>query len=241
MGNFATHAIKRAADLMGLEVRRRQHGKPWDQSFRKWITEAEARGMDPNDLGDIEWAGDPARILEMHAADLYDTNSIVLELGPGTGRATRHVLPRCRKMILLDYSEFVCEWLDGYLAGKGEFETHWLEHPKFTVVSDRCVDFAFAYGVFEHVGLDDTWELLREMFRVLKSDGNLWFNFDTLATSGGLAHFKAERKRLGPKQRSVFRFHHPDDVCLLAENVGFEVSQLERNENRSVWMTLHKR
>jgi hypothetical protein len=88
-------------------------------------------------------------------------------------------------MILLDYSEFVCEWLDGYLAGKGEFETHWLEHPKFTVVSDRCVDFALAYGVFEHVELDD--------------------------------------------------------ICLLAKDVGFEVSQLERNENRSVWMTLHKR
>jgi len=70
MGNFATHSIKRAADVMGLEVRRRSDRKPWDQSFRNWITEAEARGMDPNDLVNVKWAGDPARVLEMHAADL---------------------------------------------------------------------------------------------------------------------------------------------------------------------------
>jgi SAM-dependent methyltransferase len=237
---FATHTIKKAADVMGIEVRRRQEEKPWDRSFRRWIADAEARGEDPNDLGDVDWAGDPKLILETHTDGLYDTGSVVLELGPGTGRATRHVLPRCRKMILLDYSKFVCEWLGGYLAGKGEFEIHWLEHPSFSAVPDCCVDFSFAYGVFEHVELDDSWELLREMFRVLKPDGNVWFNFDTLATPGGLAHFKRERERLGPEQRSVFRFHHPDDIRRLAQDVGFELSRLEQGEHRSAWMTLRK-
>ena len=143
-------------------------------------------------------------------------------------------------MILLDYSEFVCSWLDRYLAGKGTFETHWIEHPRFASVADRSVDFAFAYGVFEHIDLDDTWEMFREIERVLRPGGHLWFNFDTLSTPGGLAHFKAERARLGPEQRSVFRFHHPDDLCALAQDAGLEVSALERSQDRSIWVTLHK-
>ena len=100
------------------------------------------------------------------------------------------------------------------------------------------VDFAFAYGVFEHVELDDSWELLRELRRVLKPGGHLWFNFDTLATPGGLAHFKRERERLGPEARSVFRFYHPDDVTRLAADAGFELIRLDQSSERSVWITL---
>jgi len=240
MGNIATHAMRSMANAMGIEFRRINGGKPWDQAFRSWIAEAEASGQDPNDVGDVDWAGDPANILAQHTAHLYDEDSVVLELGPGTGRATRYVLPRCKKMILLDYSEFVCSWLDRYLAGKGTFETHWIEHPRFASVADRSVDFAFAYGVFEHIDLDDTWEMFREIERVLRPGGHLWFNFDTLSTPGGLAHFKAERARLGPEQRSVFRFHHPDDLCALAQDAGLEVSALERSQDRSIWVTLHK-
>lgn len=241
MGNLASQALKTMVNAMGLEVRRRHDGKPWDRSFRRWIAEAEATGRDPNDIGDDDWAGDPETLLDTQVRGLYDADSVVLELGPGTGRATRYVLPQCRRMILLDYSEFVCHWLERYLAGKGEFETHWLQAPQFAAVPERCVDFAFAYGVFEHVELDDSWELLREMHRVLKPGRHLWFNFDTLTTPGGLAHFKAERGRLGPRQRSVFRFHHPDDIVRLAEDVGFGVARLEKGTERSVWLTLERR
>ena len=242
MRGFLKDTVNRALGALGLEVRRVADSspKPWDQAFKRWIAEAAAAGKDPNDVGDAEWAGDPSHILEKTVSSFVDADSVVLELGPGTGRATRHVLPRCRRMILVDYSQFVCDWLDEYLAGRGDFETHPIDRPVLAGVPDDIVDFAFAYGVFEHIDLDDTYELIREFHRVLKAGGNAWFNFDTLATSGGLSWFKQQRAKLTPGNASEFRFHHPEDIAALCRDAGFEISNLESDETRQVWVTLHK-
>jgi SAM-dependent methyltransferase len=240
--NFLKDTAKRALGALGLEVRRVANAspKPWDQAFKRWIAQARAAGKDPNDVGDAEWAGDPSHVLETTVSRFIDADSVVLELGPGTGRATRHVLPRCRRMILVDYSQFVCDWLDEYLAGRGNFETHQIDRPVLAGVPAGVVDFAFAYGVFEHIDLDDTYELIKEFQRVLKAGGSAWFNFDTLATSGGLTWFKQQRAKLQPGQASEFRFHHPEDIAALCRDAGFEVSNLETNETRQVWVTLRK-
>jgi SAM-dependent methyltransferase len=180
-------------------------GVPLDVEFARWIKEAKPAGRDPNDLGDEAWQGDALEKARRYLFPRISPQSVVLELGPGTGRYTRHVLPRCREMILVDYSTFVCEWLRQYLHGKGQFRVHQIDRPTFADVPDGVVDFAFANGVFEHVDPDDTDFFPPEFYRVLKPGGVLWFNFDNSMSPGGARWFREEEVKPGrtPRRHAV--------------------------------------
>jgi len=119
--------------------------KPWDAVFDSWIAEAHARGEDPNDAGDREW-GNPVPYLERHYYPHLAPDKVVLELGPGSGRYTRHLISRVKKLILVDDSARVVEWLREYLRGKGDHEVFLAENCSLGFVADSSVDAVFASG-----------------------------------------------------------------------------------------------
>jgi SAM-dependent methyltransferase len=218
MASHMLRGLNRALRRLGLQVIRTSQERPWDRDFRKWIDSARRSGRDPNDVGDETWAGDSLAGATRFLFPNISPRSVVLELGPGTGRYTRHVLPRCQKMILVDYSEVVCEWLAEYAAGKGPFEVHHITGPTLPAVPDATVDFAFARGVFEHIDPDDMDYFFREFQRVLRPGGRLWLDFCSLMSEEGFAWF--ERWRPPPGGRGHFRFYHPDFVARLAAGAG---------------------
>ena len=221
----------------------RHHGgasKPWDDDFRSWIVKAEAEGKDPNDIGDFAWDDDPLKeSLERFYYPYIEPTSVVLELGPGSGRATRHIIGRCREMVLVDYSKFVCQFLNGYLAGKGKFQTHHIDRPAMPSVRSNSIDMALANGVFEHIGKDDMLFFLEDFHRVLKLRGILSFNFDTLMSEGGFSWYQKFRGE--PGHHCIFRFYHPDVVRRLGEASGFEVREMTTDESRFAHVVLQKR
>lgn len=86
--------------------------RPWDQTFSNWIAEAERQGRDPNEIGDDDWSSGtpPLATLERFYLPHVSAGSVVLELGPGTGRYTLYIIGQCRPMILVDYSKVVRQW-----------------------------------------------------------------------------------------------------------------------------------
>jgi ubiquinone/menaquinone biosynthesis C-methylase UbiE len=198
---------------------------------------AREEGVDPNDIGDREW-NDPLPHLERLYFPHIRPDSVVLELGPGSGRITRHLIGRCQEMLLVDYSPAVCEWLDHYLAGKGKFRTMAIETPVWPAIPDCSVNFACAYGVFEHIDLDDMLWYLEEMHRVLVPGGAATFNFDNLMNAEGLAWHKQYLRQ--PGERNIFRFYHPDMVRVLAEASGFVVSNMWAGTTRHADIELRK-
>jgi hypothetical protein len=114
-------------------------------------------GEDPNDLGDREWSDPTWHINEYYLPRLTE-RSVVLELGPGTGRVSRHLIGRCRELILVDYSQLVCNWLAEYLEGKGRFRIGVASVSSFqvqrTTVPAASVVYLFSDGVFEIVTKD---------------------------------------------------------------------------------------
>lgn len=237
MGSILNRAVNGLLNRFGLQLVRAQEAsslKPWDRAFQTWISEAESSGRDPNDVGDVTWGGNPLVGAEQRLFPYMSKDSVVLELGPGTGRMTRHVIGRCKRMILVDYSSVVCDWLKTYLRGKGDYSVHRIDGPVLPDVQDSVVDLAFAFGVLEHIDLDDIYEFLKEFHRVLQPGGVLWFNFDTLATPGGLEWFRKERAKRRPGTRTIFRFYHPDDMQNLAHDAGFSVMALHVGQDRLV-------
>ena len=232
-------ATNRVLQPAGLQLVRTRQEKPWDAYFASWIEEAKRSGVDPNDVGDRDWSGRALEACTRHIFPRVNPESIVLELGPGSGRLTRHVLPRCREMILADYSEMVCTWLREYLQGKGTFRVHHLDRPILPMVADDSVDFVFANGVFEHIDPDETDFFLQEFVRVLKPGRHVWFNFDNFMSTEGLVWFR-DHYPPAAGQRRAFRFYHPDFLKRMAEMRGFEQVVVETNDSRFGLLTARK-
>jgi cyclopropane fatty-acyl-phospholipid synthase-like methyltransferase len=224
---------------VGVRIQRLQKDKPWDYAFREWIAKAQAAGLDPNDVGDQEWSDDPLReALVLHYLPNLRPDSVVLELGPGTGRLTRHVISKCAEIVLVDYSKLACEWLAGYLEGRGKFRIIQIDKPALPEVAHRSIDAIFANGVFEHIDLDDLYCFLEEFHRVLKPGGVVAFNFDNIMTDEGLAHFRCFRR--APGERNLFRFYHPETVSWLCRSAGFKMLRMTTPRSRFSFIELQK-
>ncbi len=228
----AAEAVNLLLRPLGAEVVAYDGGeKPWDREFAAWISKAEASGRDPNDIGDAEWSDDPLRdVLARHYLPHMTRTSTVLELGPGTGRLTRHLIGLCHDMVLVDYSQMACAWLEHYLKSRGQFRVVHITRPQLDGVDDASIDMAVANGVFEHLDMDDVLYFLSEFRRVLRPGGRCSFNFNNAATNEGMALFKRFRREVGSK--CIFKFHHPETICRLAEAALLQVDTLATSSSR---------
>jgi len=212
--------------------------KPWDEHFQRWIATATHNGMDPNDIGDAEWADDPLpHALERHYLPHIRPESRVLELGPGTGRLTRHLIRGCREMVLIDYSEFACEFLRDYLRQEN-VSIHRVSTPRLPMVPSASVDFAVANGVFEHFDPEETLWWLTEFHRVLKPGGTAALNFANLMTAAGMEWLK--KWSAEPGSRCIFRFYHPEMMRALACAAGFTEARITTQESWVAYAELTK-
>jgi SAM-dependent methyltransferase len=208
----------------------------WDPLFDSWIETAKREGIDPNDVGDREW-GSPAEAIERRYGPHLSADKVVLELGPGSGRYTRHLLKRCSRMVLVDASPQVVRWLKQYLRDRSNCEVFLAQDCSLSFVRDSSVDVATANGVFEHLSTEAFYLYLRAFIRVLRPGGVAVLNFDDFQSAEGFAWFK---KWLPPDgSRGIFRFYHPEMVRLMCEDVGFAGISIAP-AGRMAWLTCTK-
>jgi len=232
----ATNSVLR---VLGAEiVRYAGDTKPWDDVFKKWIAGGQVSGEDPNEFGDVDWGDTSKQAFETCYSPYINPESVVLELGPGSGRVTRHLIGRCRELILVDYSQVVCDWLAKYLEGKGSYRIIQIQKPSLAGVENGSVDTVIANGVFEHLDMDDLFCFLQEFIRVLRPDGVISFNFDNIMSTGGIAWFKEHRRE--PGSRCIFRFYHPESIRILAHEAGLRVLDLKVDSGRIAHIILQK-
>lgn len=230
--------------MMGLfahrfSVRNRGAERLWDKHFRDWISSAKAEGVDPNDVGDAVWVTDClAQTLDRCYLAFVPEGGTVLELGPGTGRLTRHLIGRAGRIELVDNSEFVIKWITAYLSGKVDFRANLIQAPVLHHLQDDSMDTVVAHGVFEHLDFDETYWFLVEFRRVLKPAGYVSFNYDTLSSPGGTKWFLEKRRKPGAK--CVFRFYTPDFMARIAEVAGLSVVYSFTSDDRLAQLVLTK-
>jgi SAM-dependent methyltransferase len=191
----------------------------WEGQFTRWIAEGRATGRDPNDIGDHEWGSDRLD----YALDAYylpaARGARVVELGPGSGRLTRHLIEVVQHLTLLDASDWVCAWVDEYLSGHDNYEVHQITGAEAPMVPDASADAVFANGVVEHLDADQIYWFLREFHRILVPGGKVMFDFDNAVSLGGIEHLA---RSSAPGSRSIFRFHAPAAIVALAEAAGYD-------------------
>lgn len=211
----------------------------WDTAFRDWIARAERQGLDPNDVGDEAWENDYlAQSLEDRYLRYVPQGGTVLELGPGSGRLTRHLIGRAGRVELVDHSRFVIDWIQKYLSGKIDYRAQRISKPLLPHISENSIDTVLAHGVFEHLDFDETYFFLAEFCRVIKPGGHVSFNYNTIHSSGGMQWFSDHVRE--PGTRCIFRFYTPDFMIHLAERAGLTVVESLTSEHRLAHLILTK-
>lgn len=211
-----SNAILRRGNLRLTQIRPTN----WDAAFRQWVRRASAEGEDPNDVGDADWNDDRLDLgLRQWYLDGLTEQSTVVELGPGTGRLTRHLIGRCRRLVLLDASPVVCNWLNGYLTGKGTYSIQQITGTR-TSLEAASVDRVVAHGVVEHLDQEVLFGFLREFARILRPGGTFVFTFDSLVSGFAANYLDDGDNALHPGR---FRFYHPEAIRELGAMNGFSV------------------
>ena len=211
----------------GLEMRRIERARPWDSSFASWIAKAQEQGRDPNDIADETW-GDVRHLIDKYYLPHLSPDKTVLELGPGSGRITRHLVNRCSELKVVDFSDFVIQWITDYLKSKQKhnFRAFKINDCLLTPIADASIDVIVSDGVFHHIDLEDFHRYLVSFNRVLVPGGALALNFVNLMAPEGYERFRVHAE--GSNERDAFRWHHPEAVSLLFRNLGFERIEVHR-------------
>ena len=103
----------------------------------------------------------------------------VLEVGCGAGRMTASFARRFASVYALDISEEMQNLAKQHLAGIQNI--HWVlgEGTSLSAIPSESVDFVFSYLVLQHLPAEDlAMAYVREMLRVLKQGGVLFFQFN---------------------------------------------------------------
>jgi SAM-dependent methyltransferase len=98
-----------------------------------------------------------------------DEVDTLLEIGPGGGRFTAILLPRCKRLLAVETSPTMIKRLKRRFPG-APIE-YVLTDGKHLPIPDTSVDAAFSYDVFVHIQHWDFFNYLREIHRVLKKPG----------------------------------------------------------------------
>jgi cyclopropane fatty-acyl-phospholipid synthase-like methyltransferase len=206
--------------------------KPWDSSFSDWIAKAQAQGRDPNDVADETW-GDVRHLIDKYYGPHLSPESTVLELGPGSGRITRHIIHRCKKLILVDYSDFVIKWVTDYFTTKQKrnFTGITVTDCRLRSIADASVHLIVSDGVFHHIDVEDFYRYAVAFKRVLVPGSAVAVNFVNITSIEGFAFFRNNAD--GSDKRDLFRWYHPETVSMLFRNLGFEQIELHNERVRA--------
>ena len=152
-------------------------------------------------------------------------SEVLLEIGPGAGRLTEVLLPKCDRLIAVDTSRAMIELLRERFADQDKIEYVLSKGRGLKRVSDASVDTAFSYGVFVHLQHWDIFNYLQELNRVLRPGGKALIQHSNTFSELGWREFRREV----PRQLNKHKLHHsfivntPELMAEFVRRAGLEV------------------
>lgn len=167
-------------DLYGVARKNKQNlGVEWDKPKKLGLDLPEGENV-------------PSYLDRVVFGPYLGTCEVLLEIGPGGGRFTEVLLPRCERLIALDTSEAMLELLKRRFEGTNKIDYELGDGLGLAPVKDSSVDRAFSYGVFVHLQHWDIYNYMEELERVLVPGGKAIIQHSNTFSELGWNHFKRE-------------------------------------------------
>lgn len=212
---------KRAADLalrpLGLETKLRRIDEK-AEGFPGYLAEAREAGMDVNDWEEekLGWLK-PLPILEQVLFPYLRPDSRVCEIGPGTGRWSRHIADRVPRgeVHLVDHSPWMVSFLRRYFAARPHVQAHLGTGFVLPFQRDSWLDVVFATGTFVALKLGVIYQYAHDFQRVLTPGGHVVLDYIDPTSAEGWQHLESR------VLADVYTFHAPEVLDRVFASAGF--------------------
>ncbi|MGI9146661.1 MAG: class I SAM-dependent methyltransferase [Chloroflexota bacterium] len=208
---------------LGYELRDRVLSER-PEGFAGYLAAARAAAMDVNDFEEqqLGWRL-PRPTLDEIAYPYLRQDSKVCEIGPGTGRWSRHILPQIPRgeLHLVDPSPWMVRFLDGYFRQTPNVHAHLNDGQSLPFQQQAWLDLIFSANAFVELKLGVIWLYAREFCRALKPGGYAVVDYVDPTTREGWEHLMAQPADLA----GVYTFHAPQVIDRVFQEAGLSIER----------------
>jgi SAM-dependent methyltransferase len=214
---------------------------PFDNGdgFPAYVERARQEGIDVNDWieKNLQWM--PALpILEALVFPFVKPDSVICEVGVGTGRWSRHLLERIPRgrLVLVDRSPWIVKFVRGYFNDCHQVSVWSGNGRTLPIQNTGWADLVFSQGLFITLKLGQVLTYLEEFQKALKPDGIAVFDFIDAQTPGGFQFLRKEHQRAA----DTFSYHSLGSItdCCAAAGLTHEGTAIV---GKSTYVVVRKR
>lgn len=219
----------------------------WDDYAKKRLDKPRVGDVwnDPRAIGmDVDEPEEVVAYLDRTVIEpFFERCPVMLEIGPGGGRFTEVLLPKCETLIAVDTSSNMLELLRRRFGDDERLVLQLGDGHGLEAVADESVDGIFSYGVFVHLQHWDIYNYLTEFRRVLKPGGKALVQHSNTFSELGWEKFRRDLRRQLNRHKlpSSFIVNTPDLMREFIVRAGLEVVDMNVSAARRDCISLmHK-
>lgn len=208
---------------LGYELRDRVLSER-PEGFAGYLEAACQAGMDVNDFEEqhLGWRL-PLPTLQELVFPLLTSRAAVCEIGPGTGRWSRHIAARIPQgqLHLVDPSPWMVRFLNRYFESAPHVRVHLNDGQSLPFQQACWLDLVFSANTFVELKLGVIWLYALDFAKTLKPGGYAIVDYVDPTTREGWEHLQTQ----GPEMASVYTFHAPQTIDRVFEGAGLTVER----------------
>ena len=217
--------------------------RPWrvdekSEGFVGYVAEAQRAGADVNDWEEqvLGWVPALPALERIVFPDLRPDWRVV-EVGPGTGRFSRHLAARLTagELRLVDHSTWLVDFLCAYFRTNPRVSVTLNDGFSLPFEDAGWADLVFSAGTLIALKLGAIELYAREFARVLKPGGRVIFDYIDPETAEGWRHLTSQT----PYLRSVYTYHTSGAIEKVFTSAGFRPAQ-RCQDGKSTYLTVFK-
>jgi ubiquinone/menaquinone biosynthesis C-methylase UbiE len=134
---------------------------------------------------------------------LFPRNSLVVDVGGGTGADVNYFLQQGHSAILIDISPFALKTAQNIAKEKGQDKGLAVKHVDLGLnnipIHDNSVDIVYSRIALNYFGVDRTAQLVHDIYRILKPGGKAFLTLRSSADTEEFEYFKENATEYEPE------------------------------------------